>query len=62
MDGELESICRSGGKSYAKGGAIIGLLFKDTDRIVDGVGKAVPRLLADQIGRENERLRKFIGK
>lgn len=62
MDGELESICRLGGKSYAKVGAIIGLLFKDTDRIVEGVRNAAPRLLADQIGIENERLRKFIGK
>lgn len=62
MDGELESICRRGGKSYAKAGAIVDMLFKDADRIVEGVRNAAPRLLADQIGRENERLRKFIGK
>ena len=62
MDGELESICRSGGKSYAKAGAIIDMLFKDAHRIIEGVRNAAPRLLADQIGIENERLRKFIGK
>ena len=60
MDGELESVCRCGGKSYAKAGAIIDMLFKDADRIVGGVGNAAPRILADQIGRENERLRRVI--
>ena len=34
MDGELESICRCGGKSYAKAGEIIDMLLKDADRIV----------------------------
>lgn len=62
MDGKLESICRRGGKSYAKAGAIIDMLFKDEDRIVEGVRNTDPRILADQIGRENERLRKFIEK
>lgn len=62
IDGKLESICRRGGKSYAKAGAIIDMLFKDADRIVEGVRKAAPRLLAVQLKRENKRLRKFIGK
>ena len=61
-DGKLQRVCRRGGKSFAKAGAIIDMLFQDADRIVEGVRKAAPRLLADQIGRENERLRKFIGK
>ena len=62
MDGELEAIFRRGGKSYSKAAAIVGMLFKDADRIVEGVGKAAPRLLAVQLERENERLRKLIGK
>lgn len=60
MDGKLESVCRLGGKSYAKAGAIIDMLFKDADRIVEGVRKAAPRLLADQIERENKRLRNLL--
>ena len=52
-DGKLQRVCRCGGKSYAKAGAIIDMLFEDADRVVEGVRKAAPRLLADQIGREN---------
>ena len=62
MDGKLESICRRGGKSYAKAGAIIYMLFQNTDRIIEGVRNAAPRLLADQIGIENERLRNLLEK
>ena len=61
-DGKLQRVCRRGGKSYAKAGAIVDLLFEDAECVVEGVRNAAPRLLADQIGRENERLRKFIGK
>lgn len=60
MDGKLESICRRGGKSYAKAGAIIYMLFQDTDRIIEGVRNAAPRLLVDHLERENQRLRNLL--
>lgn len=59
-DGELESMCRYGGKSYAKGGAIIDMLFEDAERVVDGVREAAPRILGVQLERENERLKMVI--
>ena len=61
-DGKLQRVCRSGGKSYAKAGAIVDLLFEDAERVVEGVREAAPRLLGVHLERENERLRKFIGK
>lgn len=58
---EIESLCRDG-KSYAVAEAILNHALQNCGKIVEGVKKAMPRILADHLKRENESLRKLFGK
>lgn len=52
----------SGGKSYAVAEAILNLALHDCERLVEATKRDLPRILADQLRRENEQYRKNLGK
>lgn len=58
---EIEQLCR-GGKSYAIAEALLCNALQDCEKLVQGVRKAAPRILADKLKRDNERLRKAFEK
>lgn len=57
-DEEIKYLCRNG-KSYAVAEAIANIALQDCEKLVEGVKKAAPRILADQLKRENKQLRKL---
>lgn len=61
IDEEIKSLCRNG-KSYAVAEAIANIALQDCERLVEGVKKASPRILANHLERENEQLRKLFRK
>lgn len=58
---EIEYLSR-GGKSYAVAEAILNLVFHDCERLVEVTKRDMPRILADQLGKENEQLNKIFRK
>lgn len=56
---EIEYLSR-GGKSYAVAEAILNYALQDCERLVEGVKKAMPRILAKHLERENEQLSKIL--
>lgn len=60
-DEEIKSLCR-GGKSYAVAEALLCNALQDCEKLVEGVRKAAPRILADKLKRDNEQLSKLLGK
>lgn len=60
---KIQFLCRSTGKSYAVSKDVLcEVLMKDAETIIEANQRAMPRLLSDQLKRENERLRKAFGK
>lgn len=60
-DEEIKYLCRNG-KFYAVAEAILDDALQNCENLVEGVKKAAPRILADQLERENKQLNKLIGK
>lgn len=60
-DEEIEYLSR-GGKSYAVAGAILNHALQDCEKLVEATKRDMPRILADQLRKENEHFRKLLGK
>lgn len=57
---EIEFLCR-GGKSYAVAEAILNHALQEGERLVEGVKKAAPRILAKHLERKTDDLEKLLG-
>lgn len=62
IDEEIKHLCRGTAKSYAVAEAIANIALQDCERLVEGVKKASPRILANHLERENEQLSKIFRK